>query len=55
MTAKIRVVQGLRNANWLGLWTLYAREVHRFTKVYNQTVLAPVVTILIFLAIFASP
>lgn len=39
--------------NWLGLWTLYAREVRRFAKVYNQTVLAPVVTSLVFLAIFA--
>lgn len=39
--------------SWLGLWTLYAREVRRFAKVYNQTVLAPVVTILLFLAIFA--
>jgi ABC-2 type transport system permease protein len=44
---------GAERVNWLGLWTLYAREVRRFTKVYNQTVLAPVVTILIFLAIFA--
>lgn len=39
--------------NWLGLFTLYAREVRRFAKVYNQTVLAPVVTNLVFLAIFA--
>ena len=39
--------------NWLGLWTLYSREVRRFAKVYNQTVLAPVVTTLLFLAIFA--
>lgn len=39
--------------NWLGLWTLCAREVRRFAKVYNQTVLAPVVTNLVFLAIFA--
>jgi ABC-2 type transport system permease protein len=39
--------------NWLGLWTLYWREVRRFAKVYNQTILAPVVTTLIFLAIFA--
>jgi ABC-2 type transport system permease protein len=38
---------------WLGVWTLYCREVRRFTKVYNQTVLAPVVTTLLFLAIFA--
>jgi ABC-2 type transport system permease protein len=39
--------------NWLGLWTLYSREVRRFAKVYNQTVLAPVMTTLVFLAIFA--
>lgn len=40
-------------SNWLGLWTLSAREVRRFAKVYNQTVLAPIVTTLLFLAIFA--
>jgi ABC-2 type transport system permease protein len=39
--------------NWLGVWTLYQREVRRFVKVYNQTILAPVVTTLLFLAIFA--
>jgi ABC-2 type transport system permease protein len=38
--------------NWLGFWTLYVREVHRFLKVYMQTVVAPVVTTLLFLAIF---
>lgn len=38
--------------NWLGLWTLYVREVHRFLKVSMQTIFAPVVTTLIFLAIF---
>jgi ABC-2 type transport system permease protein len=42
-----------RNENWLGLWTLYWREVRRFAKVYNQTIVAPVVTTLLFLAIFA--
>lgn len=41
------------SSNWLGVWTLYVREVRRFAKVYNQTVLAPVVTTLLFLAIFA--
>jgi ABC-2 type transport system permease protein len=40
-------------SDWIGLWTLYCREVRRFAKVYNQTVLAPVVTTLIFLAVFA--
>jgi len=38
--------------NWQGLWTLYVREVHRFLKVGMQTILAPVVSTLIFLAIF---
>ena len=38
--------------NWLGLWTLYAKEVQRFAKVSTQTILAPIVTTLLFLAIF---
>ncbi len=38
--------------NWQGFWTLYVREVHRFLKVSMQTVFAPVVTTLIFLAVF---
>ncbi|MEE8351042.1 MAG: ABC transporter permease [Rhodospirillales bacterium] len=39
--------------NWIGLWTLYLREVRRFMKVFTQTLLAPVVTTLLFLAVFA--
>ena len=39
--------------NWLGVWTLYSREVRRFLKVYTQTLMAPVVTTLLFLAIFS--
>ena len=35
----------------LGVWTLYKRECWRFMKVWNQTVLAPVITTLLFLAI----
>ncbi|MGB8275495.1 MAG: ABC transporter permease [Alphaproteobacteria bacterium] len=42
----------LGHANWLGLWTLTAKEVRRFLKVFTQTVAAPVVTTLLFLAIF---
>ena len=38
--------------NWLGLWTLYLKEVRRFTSVYTQTLMAPVVTTLLFLTIF---
>jgi len=39
-------------SNAIGLWTLYMREVRRFMKVYTQTLLAPVVTTLLFLAVF---
>lgn len=39
--------------NWLGLWTLISRETRRFLKVYSQTILAPAVTTLLMLAIFA--
>ena len=43
----------LGDLNLIGLWTLYAKEVRRFLKVITQTVLAPVITTLVFLAIFA--
>jgi len=39
--------------NWLGLWTLTSRETRRFFKVRGQTVMAPVVTTLLMLAVFA--
>ena len=39
--------------NWLGFWTLLTKEIRRFLKVYFQTILAPVVTTLLFLAVFA--
>jgi len=38
--------------NTRGLWTLYLKEVRRFLKVFQQTVAAPVVTTLLFFAIF---
>jgi len=41
-----------RSVNGLGLMTLTLREIRRFLKVYVQTVLAPVATTLIFLAVF---
>jgi ABC-2 type transport system permease protein len=39
--------------NWLGTWTLYVKEVRRFTKIMTQTILAPVITTLLYLAVFA--
>lgn len=37
--------------NWIGMGTLYKRETWRFLKVWNQTLVAPMITTLIFLAI----
>lgn len=39
--------------NWIGLKTLYMKEVFRFLKVFTQTVAAPVITTLLFYTIFA--
>ena len=41
-----------RGVNWLGLRTLYGREVRRFMKVGAQTVAAPVITTLLYMLIF---
>ncbi len=38
--------------NWQGLRTLYLREVRRFWKVGTQTLLAPVVTALLYMLVF---
>lgn len=40
--------------NWLGLWTLYLKEVRRFMKVVTQTVVAPVISTLLFLVVFTQ-
>lgn len=43
----------MQSYNLYGTWTLYLKEVKRFIKVYNQTLIAPLVTSLLFLAIFS--
>jgi len=39
--------------NWLGMWTLYVKEVRRFTKIKTQTIMAPMITTLLYLAVFS--
>ena len=39
--------------NWIGLKTLYMKEVRRFFKVQTQTIWAPAITTLLFLVIFS--
>lgn len=46
----IRLLTGI---NWIGLWTHYCKEVQRFWKVSFQTLIAPMVTTLLFLAVFS--
>ena len=52
VTLSPRPVQ-IGRVNWIGLWTLYMREVQRFAKVGMQTVIAPVITSMLFLMVFA--
>lgn len=42
----------IHRINWLGLQTLYMKEVRRFFKVQTQTIWAPAITTLLFLVIF---
>jgi ABC-2 type transport system permease protein len=39
--------------NWIGLQTLINKEVGRFINVYSQTIVAPVVTTLLYYVVFA--
>jgi ABC-2 type transport system permease protein len=39
---------GIEPVDWIGLWTLYLREVRRFLKVSAQPVTGPAVTVLLF-------
>lgn len=43
----------ITGVNWLGVRTLLVKEVRRFTGLYLQTILAPVVTTLLYFAIFS--
>jgi ABC-2 type transport system permease protein len=50
--AKLGQVRQYGAFNGLGLWTLFAREVGRFMKVWMQTVFAPIVTTILFMTVF---
>ena len=42
----------IHQVNWIGLQTLYMKEVRRFFKVQTQTIWAPAITTLLQLVIF---
>ena len=39
--------------NWIGLWTLYKKEVLRFLNVWIQTIFSPLVSALLFLLVLS--
>ena len=45
-------VRRFGHVNWLGLYTLASREIRRFMNVWTQTLLAPLITAGLFLAVF---
>ncbi len=49
----IRSSQGIKSVNWIGVYTLFKREIARFLKIYLQTIFGPALTTLLFLIIFA--
>ncbi|TCP44078.1 ABC transporter permease [Rhodovulum marinum] len=46
-------VRRFGRVNWLGLYTLSAREIQRFMAVWTQTLAAPLVTAALFLGVFS--
>ena len=48
-----RSKEGINSVNWIGVYTLFKREVMRFLKIYLQTILGPALTTLLFLIIFS--
>lgn len=42
----------MTNMNWVACYTLFRKEIARFVKVWLQTVLAPIITALLYLLVF---
>ena len=45
-------VRRFGRVNWLGLFTLISREIRRFTSIWLQTLVAPLVTATLLMMIF---
>jgi ABC-2 type transport system permease protein len=39
--------------NWYGMYTLFSKEVWRFIKVLSQTIVTPLITVLLYLLVFS--
>jgi len=40
--------------NWRGVYTMYRKEVRRFMAIWTQTIIAPVISSLLYLAVFGT-
>ena len=47
------VPRSVGKINYRGMFELYLKEVRRFTKIWTQTVLAPSITVILFLIVFS--
>ena len=43
----------IKFVNWVGVFTLFSKETRRFCKVYQQTILAPAFTSLLFFLVIS--
>ncbi|ABK44788.1 ABC-2 type transporter [Magnetococcus marinus MC-1] len=43
-----------RPSSWFGAWSLFKRECHRFMRVFGQTVGAPLVSAMLYFAVFGG-
>ena len=50
---KLGVKREIGKINWIALFTLYIKEVKRFTSVFLQTITAPMMTTLLFVIVFS--
>ncbi|MAK12177.1 MAG: multidrug ABC transporter permease [Candidatus Pelagibacter sp.] len=46
-------VRRFGRVNWVGFYTLYFKEVQRFFSVWIQTIVSPIITLLLFLTVFS--
>jgi ABC-2 type transport system permease protein len=42
------------HANWVAFWTILVKEVRRFTRIWGQTLLPPVITMSLYFVIFGN-
>ncbi len=49
---KIAVARKYGRVNWLGLYTLYRKEIGRFMRVWMQTLMAPIVSNVLYMTVF---